>query len=60
MMTGLKLDDGVDDDRGDDVHDGDDEDHYAHDGDDDEIADRDDDGLVHRQKPSQTTTNNSC
>lgn len=50
MMTGLKLDDGVDDDGGDDVHDGDD----------DEIADRDDDGLVHRQKPSQTTTNNSC
>lgn len=53
MMTGLKLDDGVDDD-------GDDEGHYAHDGDDDEIADRDDDGSVHRQKPSQTTTNNSC
>lgn len=50
MMTGLKLDDGVDGD----------EDHYAHDGDDDEFADRDDDGLVHRQKPSQTTTNNSC
>lgn len=44
-MTRLKLDD---------------EDDYAHDGDDDEFAHRDDDGLVRHQKPSQTTTNNSC